>query len=838
MATATLTRRTSGRRQTPPRFDPMTATLVAEPFDRPGWVFEPKFDGLRVLTHFDGKTARLISRNYKPQEGIFPDVAAVLEKGLRKPAVVDGEVVCFDDQGRTSFRALQQRFHLKNAADIAARGEKYPAYIYLFDILWLAGRDLTGEPLSERKRMLRKAVRWSDRVRWTESNSGGGAALFRQACRRGEEGIMAKLASGPYVAGRGEAWVKIKCIGRQEFVVGGFTDPQRSRIGLGALLVGYYADGQFVYAGKVGTGFTHESLLELRERLGRLEVKTSPFAGDSAPKGPGVHWVRPVLVAEIGFAEWTQNDLLRQPRFEGLRTDKPARDIRRERPRPTVADIRNAEDAMPAKKPPASALKEYRKKRNFRATPEPGPAASRRGNRSRRPTFVIQEHHATRLHYDFRLEAGGVLKSWAITNEPTTDPAVKRLAVRVEDHPVAYAMFSGDIPEGQYGAGHVEIWDRGTYEIPDGDRSVEDGLTAGKISFVLHGEKLKGRFGLVRMGRQTGRKENWLLIKSKDEYAKAGPPSPAAPAPVARKKRVASGTVTANGKPPRHVEITNPTKVMFPEAGITKQDVVDYYRNVSKWLLPFLKDRPVTLERLPDGLGPGKPHFWQKHTPESYPAWIPRFTDTAENGRPVEYVLVNDLPTLLYLVNQGTVTFHPWLSRLNDLDRPTFVLFDLDPGPAKFADVVTVAKAVRDILDEDGTKSFVKTSGKSGLHVLAPWRKDGEFDAARAWALGIAEQVAERLPDLATTEIRKAKRADRVYVDVMQNARGHHAVPPYVIRPVPGATVSTPLEWRELTADLDPRQFDVRTVPPRLARRRKDPLAPLLRRSAATRHSV
>ncbi|HEX4588797.1 MAG TPA: hypothetical protein VH120_02630, partial [Gemmataceae bacterium] len=267
-------------------------------------------------------------------------------------------------------------------------------------------------------------------------------------------------------------------------------------------------------------------------------------------------------------------------------------------------------------------------------------------------------------------------------------------------------------------------------------------------------------------------------------------------------------------------------------------EVFEFYRRVSGRLLPFLKDRPVTLERLPDGLGPGKPHFWQKHTPESYPSWIPRFTDTAENGRPVDYVLVNDRPTLLYLVNQGTITFHPWLSRLVDLDRPTFVLFDLDPGPAKFADVVTVAKAVRDFLEEDGTQSFVKTSGKSGLHVLAPWRRNGDFDAARAWALDIAQRVAERLPDLATTEIRKAKRAGRVYIDVMQNARGHHAVPPYVIRPVPGATVSTPLEWRELTADLDPRRFDVRTVPPRLARRKTDPLAPLLRRRPTTRHSA
>src|SRR5205823_157181 len=256
---------------------------------------------------------------------------------------LDGEVVFFDDDGKTSFRALQQRFHLTDPDEIAARAGRYPAFIFLFDLLWLDGRDLTGEPLSERKRLLRQAVRWSDRVRWTESEPEKGKARFREACRRGDEGIIGKLATSRYVAGRGPAWVKIKCLGRQEFVVAGFTDPQRSRVGLGALLVGYYDGDRLVYAGKVGTGYTREVLLDLRRRLDGIERKTSPFAAGDPPAGPGVHWVRPELVAEIGFAEWTQNDLLRQPRFEGLRTDKPPREIRRERPRSTAADIREAE---------------------------------------------------------------------------------------------------------------------------------------------------------------------------------------------------------------------------------------------------------------------------------------------------------------------------------------------------------------------------------------------------------------------------------------------------------------------------------------------------------------
>jgi bifunctional non-homologous end joining protein LigD len=810
----------------------MAATLVDRPFDHPGWIFEPKFDGLRVHVRFDGRDVTLLSRNDRPQEGMFPDVAAALRKSVLRPSVLDGEVVCFDDEGRTSFRALQQRFHLQDPAEIRSRAERLPASIFLFDLLWLDGRDLTGEPLTERKRLLRSAVAWSDRVRWTEYREGNGKELFRSACRRGDEGVIGKLLSSRYVGRRDPAWVKVKCLGRQEFVVGGFTDPQRSRVGIGALLVGYYEDDRLVYAGKVGTGYTRDVLLDLRTRLGRLERRGSPFDAGEPPAGPGVHWVRPELVAEIGFAEWTQHGLLRQPRFEGLRTDKDPRDCRRERPRDTAADVNKAEVTMPATKKKAAApaaLDEYEAKRNFRATPEPAPA---RAKPHAAPIFVIQEHHATRLHYDFRLEAEGVLKSWAVTNEPSMDPAVKRLAVRVEDHPLAYATFEGTIPEGHYGAGEVSVWDRGTFQNLDPARDVPDGIAAGKLSFALHGERLNGRFSLVRMGGRAGgrgKRENWLLIKGRDEFAApSGAAAPGTPARRSSAKRAApAAKVVSDEKPPDGVEVTNPGKVLFPDDGITKADVAAYYRKVAPRLLPFLKDRPVTLERLPDGLGEGRPHFWQKNTPDSYPAWVPRAEFETERGKPVKYVLVNDLPTLLFLVNQGSLTFHPWLSRVESPDRPDFVLFDLDPGPAAFADVVAVAKAVHAELAGEGREAVVKTSGKTGLHVLAPWAGRGGFDAARAWALGVAERVAGALPDVATVEIRKAKRAGRVYVDVLQNARGHHAVPPDVLRPVPGATVSTPLRWAELTPGLDPKKFTLRSVPARLARLKEDPMAPL-----------
>jgi bifunctional non-homologous end joining protein LigD len=193
-------------------------------------------------------------------------------------------------------------------------------------------RDLA---LGERKRVLKAALKWSDRVRVVEGVPNGGKQLLSKACENGEEGIVGKHSTSKYVGGRSGEWVKIKCSGRQEFVVGGWTDPQRSRVGLGALLMGYYSeDGKrFIYAGKVGTGFTREVLLDLRKRLDRLARKRDSFDEGDPPRGEMVHWVEPTLVAEIGFAEWTQNGLLRQPRFEGLREDKPARVIRRERPK-------------------------------------------------------------------------------------------------------------------------------------------------------------------------------------------------------------------------------------------------------------------------------------------------------------------------------------------------------------------------------------------------------------------------------------------------------------------------------------------------------------------------
>jgi len=495
------------------------------------------------------------------------------------------------------------------------------------------------------------------------------------------------------------------------------------------------------------------------------------------------------------------------------------------------------------------ALGTYRRKRNFAVSPEPpGKSASKQrfkrpaGKRVKRPDkrskiragriFVVQEHHASRLHWDFRLEADGVLKSWAVPKGPSMDPRDKRLAVEVEDHPLSYGDFHGDIPEGQYGAGHVEIWDRGTYQnvmeqkIPP--VSMGRAIHQGHVEVDLHGRRLNGRFALVRLAQERGGKHNWLLMKMREPgrpVPQRQPDTPARrPGPQSAKRKHADDHEMPSRaakqqaeSPPRQVIWTHEQREMFPEAGLTKKDLLSYYQSISKSLLPYLKDRPATLERLPEGLVSGGARFWQKNTPRYYPSWIPRVQLATERGKPVNYVVVNDEPTLMYLVNQGTVTFHINFSRMQDLKRPDFVLFDLDPGPARFAEVVKVARQLHAALQQRGIEAWVKTSGRSGLHVLTLWQQDGGFDEARRWAMQVAQDVVAQAGELATVQRRIKRRGRRVYIDVMQNALGHHAVPPYVIRAVEQATVSAPLKWSEVTARLDPRRFDTRTMLRRLS---------------------
>jgi bifunctional non-homologous end joining protein LigD len=363
-------------------------------------------------------------------------------------------------------------------------------------------------------------------------------------------------------------------------------------------------------------------------------------------------------------------------------------------------------------------------------------------------------------------------------------------------------------------------------------QSIAEGIEAGHLEVQLHGRKLKGNFALIGMSR-GGQKASWLLIKMQDIEAR--------PDPLAAESTTTAGTArpvrarpavlrtSAPSQRPAPFAFTNEDKIMFPEVGITKGDVLRFYERMAPYLLPHLRDRPMTVERFPEGVtGKQAPHFWQKNTPAYYPQWIPRVMLPSEAGQGVTYALVNDAATLLYLVNQGTLTFHPWLSRIQNLERPDFVIFDLDPGTAPFADTVAVAKRLHAILESEKVASYLKTSGKTGLHIMVSWHQAEGYDAARDWAMGIAERMVADLPEIATIERRKDRRQNKVYVDVLQNTRGHHVVPPYVLRAVPQATVSTPLTWAELTPALDPRRYTLKTIFRRLARQKTDPMAPLV----------
>jgi bifunctional non-homologous end joining protein LigD len=833
---------------------------------------------------------------------------------------------------------------------------------------------------------------------------------------------------------------------------------------------------------------------------------------------------------------------------------------------------------MPASRE-APKLGRYRAKRSADRTPEPfggdtvaAPEVAAAWARPR--LFCVQKHAARRLHYDFRLELGGVLLSWAIPKGPSADPAEKRLAVEVEDHPVEYADFEGIIPEGNYGAGAVIVWDKGVY-VPLEDP--EAGMKKGKLLFELRGYKLRGLWHLFRTKRsQQSNQKEWLLIKKPDAWSgsrgasaltpesiysgltldelrdgtkradqiradlarlgaprrrvpvasvglmlaetretawsgegwlfelkydgyrllaareekqarllfrrgseatasfpeiaravaglpwdgvildgevvvldenarpsfarlqkrallkrdsdiaqaaallpatlfvfdliafedfdlrllplverkalltrllpRAGPlryadhieeqgeafyaevlrlglegivgkraeapykagrssqwqklradltgdfvivgtsppegmrngfgalhvaayeaghlvyagkvgsgfteadldtvpqrltklrrPSPACEGempkgtghvwveprevcevrykewlpgrllrqPVFLRLREdkapeeclrALGTATPETVPDppapevsveKNVAFTNLDKVFWPDEGYTKGDLIEFYRAVSAWLLPYLRDRPVVLTRYPDGIT-GK-NFFQKDAPGFGPNWLRTERMWSEHAqREIDYFVVDDVETLLYLANLGTIPLHIWSSRVATLQHPDWSILDFDPKGAPFEDVVTLTRAAHELCDEMGVPGFPKTSGSTGLHVLVPLGRQLTYEQSRSLAELMARVLVERHPKIATVVRNPSARGGKVYVDFLQNGHGRLLASPFSVRPLPGATVSTPLEWTEVTARLDPKHFTIRTLPARLAKRKRDPLRPVL----------
>ncbi len=496
-------------------------------------------------------------------------------------------------------------------------------------------------------------------------------------------------------------------------------------------------------------------------------------------------------------------------------------------------------------------LRVYRAKRDFRQTPEP--ASSKKRARKRGPQrFVVQMHRASHLHFDFRLEAGGTLKSWAVPKGPSLDPADKRLAMQVEDHPLDYAGFEGQIPAGNYGAGEVIVWDNGTYELIEGDDPVAQ-IAKGSLKFVMHGKKLRGAFALVKMRSRDGQDNAWLLIKERDRFARAAgyrrddrsvvtkrTLDDIARNPRAKKwhsNRAAeeptrtTRTAAKSPPPPGDVELKRPDKVLFPDDGYTKADLAAYFDAAAKWMLPYLADRPLSIQRFPDGITGMT--FFGKNVPQGAPSWLKTIGVRGADGRTTQYIVCEDRQTLRYLANVAAITFHVWTSRIDALDEPDFIFFDLDPGDrCPLRRLAAVALRLRDLLADIGLKPLVKTSGGSGFHVLVPIEPAYDYEVVKTFGELVARRIADDMPDDVTLERATGRRpAEAVYFDYVQIGRGKTMVAPFTVRARAGAPVSMPIAWATLEKARTSRAPDtqalfrkwtIKTVP-RLLRAGGDP---------------
>ncbi|HEY2189899.1 MAG TPA: non-homologous end-joining DNA ligase [Caldimonas sp.] len=531
-----------------------------------------------------------------------------------------------------------------------------------------------------------------------------------------------------------------------------------------------------------------------------------------------------------------------------------------------------------------SALQPYLRKRDFKVSSEPTGGKATKGALA----FVIQKHAATRLHYDFRLELDGTLKSWAVPKGPSLDPHDKRMAVHVEDHPIDYASFEGTIPKGQYGAGKVIVWDNGTWE-PVGD--VRAGYRAGKLKFRLHGKKLHGGWTLVRMnGRAGERQEPWLLIKERDDAARPAeefnvvdaepgsvlsdltiddtsaatktPSRGSAKSVATASKAMASpeevtvaSTATAKsaarGKPASRTQtavkaepgrkanaapkatsksskgraeatlaglsISHPDRVVDTTTGVTKLEVVNYYLEAARLILPHLAKRPVSLVRAPAGLA-GHLVF-QRHAgalriPEL------RELDPAFSPDHEPMIEVDSSTALIGAAQANVIEFHTWNATTRDAAHPDRMVFDLDPGEGlAWRQMQEGAALLRSLLQQLGLESFLKTSGGEGLHVVVPIAAKEDWGTIRELARRIVEHMAATIPERFVAKSGPKNRVGRIFVDYLRNGFGATTACAWSARARPGLGVSVPCAWDELDALSGGAHWTIRNVRERIYER-------------------
>lgn len=498
-------------------------------------------------------------------------------------------------------------------------------------------------------------------------------------------------------------------------------------------------------------------------------------------------------------------------------------------------------------------LKEYVRKRDFKKTSEPKGAVVAKGagkSKGKPLTFVVQKHAASHLHYDFRIEMEGVLRSWAVPKGPSFDPTVKRLAMHVEDHPYEYGSFEGTIPQGEYGGGTVMLWDQGTW-IPDGDNPVA-AYHKGSLKFELKGTKLKGRWALFRI--RTGGEKSWLLVKEKDKFAKsikkydvttkeplsvttgrdldeianAKKKNVWGNKPERQLKKAAAKEITAKKSTPtkaakpakklvkkktpsldelKNINITHPDKIYYKDKGYTKLDVIEYYVKASELMLEHISDRPIMVIRSPGGAETGK-MFFQKHWTPSFPKAVKKIKSGTDED---DLITVDSVEGIIGLIQLGTLEIHIWNTHAQHIETPDQLVFDIDPDEGvTWKDITNTASIFRKRLEQIGLKSFLKTTGGKGLHVVTPLQPKFDWELAKQFAKAICEDIAAAEPDKYLLNMSKAKRKGKIFLDYLRNGRGSTAVAPYSTRARLGAPVSMPLSWDELGDEVRGNTFNIK----------------------------
>ncbi len=466
------------------QYKPMLAHIAEAPFSSDDYIFEVKWDGIRAISYVN-KELGIRSRNQKELTGSFPELSELND--LTRNTVLDGEIIVMKD-GKVDFQILNQRRQSTKPEEIAYLSGRFPATYIIFDILEKDGEELLDVPLMERKRILKNSVKEGKFVVLSIFVENTGEAYYQAALEKGLEGIIAKKIQSSYEPGkRSNNWLKIKHERTCDCVIFGYTEGEGNRVKtFGSLILGLYDAAVPVFIGKVGTGFSQEDAENIKLTLDKYKAEQQTLTGVDTDRE--ITWLMPELVCKVVYQSITDDGKLRIPVFKGFREDKYPFEC-------TIDQIRPA-------------LSDYAARRDFSRTPEP-PVPEEKGMGEsiiQRKSFVVQEHHAHRLHYDLRLERDGVLKSWAVPKCPPEKSGDRRLAVQVEDHPLEYRKFEGTIPEGQYGAGTVKIWDKGLYEPIVWEEN--------KIEFVVKGEKMEGRYVLVKF-KKAG-KNDWLLFKGSD----------------------------------------------------------------------------------------------------------------------------------------------------------------------------------------------------------------------------------------------------------------------------------------------------------------------------------